>query len=169
MTFGQAFHTCVRVKFITFKGRAARSEYWWYALATLGMSVILLLITVLMSYLMITAMTSGGVNFGSGRGLMTAISAMSLVSMALYIILLVPLCAVTVRRFHDRNLSGWVFAGLLVLMIAPAFIMSNPDIADTISGIAALCTIIICTLPGTKGPNRHGPDPSGKDVSEIFG
>lgn len=31
MTFGQSIKTCFS-KFVTFSGRASRSEYWWFAL-----------------------------------------------------------------------------------------------------------------------------------------
>ena len=34
MTFGQSVKTCFN-KFVTFQGRASRSEYWWFALFNL--------------------------------------------------------------------------------------------------------------------------------------
>ena len=40
MGFGEAINTCVKQKYATFQGRAARSEYWWFGLFfTLAMGV----------------------------------------------------------------------------------------------------------------------------------
>jgi len=40
MTFGESISTCFS-KYATFDGRATRSEYWWFALFTFLVSVIL--------------------------------------------------------------------------------------------------------------------------------
>ena len=39
MTFGQSIKTCFS-KYVTFSGRASRSEYWWFALLSLIVGLI---------------------------------------------------------------------------------------------------------------------------------
>lgn len=65
------------------------------------------------------------------------------------IAIIVPSIAVQVRRYHDQDRTGW-----LVLL---AFI-------PYIGGIIAL--VFMC-LPGTRGPNRFGPDPK-ENIADAF-
>ena len=56
------------------------------------------------------------------------------------VVLFVPVCAAGVRRFHDLDRSGW----------------------HLLWGLIPFVPIVLYgwwTLPGTKGPNRFGPDP----------
>jgi uncharacterized membrane protein YhaH (DUF805 family) len=54
---------------------------------------------------------------------------------------------VQIRRWHDLNASGW-------------WILIN-----AIPYLGYLATIIVCGfIPGTRGPNRFGPDPLGRVV-----
>ena len=60
---------------------------------------------------------------------------------------------VTIRRLHDMELSGW-FALLYLL-----------------SGIGMLIMAVLCSQPGTFGPNKYGLDPlydETKNVGKIF-
>jgi len=50
--------------------------------------------------------------------------------------------ATDVRRFHDRDKSGWWVFILLVPVVGPVWLLIE-------------CGF----LPGTPGPNRFGPDP----------
>lgn len=72
----------VYTNYTNFKGRARRSEYWWFYLFCVVSAVILILVE------------------GSITG-----------SMFLYVIFilasLIPSLAVTVRRLHDTSRSGW--------------------------------------------------------------
>ncbi len=55
--------------------------------------------------------------------------------------MLLPSLAVSIRRLHDRDLSAWfMLLGLIPLL-----------------GSAIL--LVLAALPGTRGDNRHGPDP----------
>ena len=69
----------------------------------------------------------------------------------IYVGLLIPELAVTVRRFHDQDLSGWLV--LLGLIPAGGFVI-----------------FIFMLLQGTNGTNRHGPDPRAptEDTARIF-
>ncbi|MDG4783702.1 DUF805 domain-containing protein [Micromonospora sp. WMMD961] len=88
MSFGAAVKS-VLSKYVGFTGRARRSEYWWFFLFTILVSIVT---AVLDSAL--------GLNYmdGSSSGPIGTI-----VSLAL----LLPGLAVAVRRLHDTDRSGW--------------------------------------------------------------
>lgn len=89
MSFGKAVKTCFN-KFFTLRGRARRSEYWWY-----------LLFYVIMNYA-----------FGF-LGLISPV--VTIVTNVVSLILVLPLIAVTVRRLHDHNHTGW-WVGLSMVL-----------------------------------------------------
>lgn len=80
MTFGQSISTCFR-KYVTFSGRASRSEFWWWYLFAFLLGVVGQLISKLVGVSFIPAIIS--------------------------LALLLPNLAVSVRRYHDSNHSGW--------------------------------------------------------------
>ena len=41
MGFSEAVRTCLKLKYATFEGRAARSEYWYFMLFVLLVAVVL--------------------------------------------------------------------------------------------------------------------------------
>lgn len=100
-----------------FSGRAPRSEYWWWGMCV-WIAVIVLTVPI-----MATA-----ANSSYSGGLVSVIS--SLLLFVLLAGLIVPNLAVTVRRLHDANFSGWmVLLGLvpgvgglilLVFMVLPS-------------------------------------------------
>lgn len=140
MTFQNAVTTCLRDKYISFSGRARRSEYWWFGLATLLYSLGVTLVFFV-------------VNFGAGGFAKTSgLSSLGLLVLILgaigYLALILPAIAVTVRRFHDVNLSGWwVLAGFVV------------GVVPLVGWIASIAMFIVTVLKGTAGENRFGPDP----------
>lgn len=58
------------------------------------------------------------------------------------LVLLWPTLAVSIKRWHDRNHSGW----WVLIVLVPV-----------VGWIAAI--IANGLLPGTRGPNRFGPEP----------
>lgn len=111
MGFGQAVSTCLR-KYAEFEGRASRSEYWYFALFCLLLSIAEQLFSL-------------------------PLALRSLVNLAL----LLPSLAVTTRRLHDRDHSGWhQLWGL--------------------TGIGLLFPLLYwLVLPTQPGANRFGPAP----------
>lgn len=85
MSFQDAVRSCL-TKYVDFSGRAGRSEYWWFALFNLLVSLV--------------AGVLDGI-FGTGSGGVGLIE--SLAGLAL----LLPSLAVAVRRLHDTSRSGW--------------------------------------------------------------
>ena len=125
-SFGQAVSRFFK-KYATFSGRASRSEFWWVALFT-G-----LLYGVLGGIL-------GGVIAATGtpdesgqfqlRGAAIAVVVLwALVSLALVI----PGIALTVRRLHDGNFTGWLYLLHLIPSVGSIIIFvltllpSNPE------------------------------------------
>lgn len=128
--YGAPFPASVRrffKKYATFSGRASRSEYWWWTLVSVGVSIIVNII-IGAGASATPASSSLGSTPAPGPG--AIVGYVLLVIWALATI--VPSLALTVRRLHDVNLSGWLvllglvpFLGalaLLVFMILP----SNP-------------------------------------------
>lgn len=70
------------------------------------------------------------------------------IGVLLAIYLYIPMITAQVRRFHDRNLSGW-----WVLLV---FILSNVPMVGIAVSIVAL---VITVLKGTDGDNKYGQDP----------
>ncbi len=100
-TFGQAVSRFWR-KFGVFSGRASRSEYWWWTLASTGVSFVLQLVGTLLS---------GG--FVAQPQDLDLLSARYVLPLLWSLATFVPALALAVRRLHDTNRSGWWY--LLVL------------------------------------------------------
>src|SRR5262249_10622122 len=116
-------------KYVDFRGRAARPEYWFwilfYTLVIIGLSILDAII----------------VGAGSKAAVFTLLG---------FLALWLPTLAVSVRRLHDQDYSGW--------MILLSFI-------PLIGGIIVL--VLMC-LRGTPGPNRFGPEPGTASMAETF-
>jgi uncharacterized membrane protein YhaH (DUF805 family) len=146
-------------KYAVFSGRAPRAEYWWYTLATF----------VLGFPLDVVDKYAGNTSFISG---------------AFNLAIILPAMAVTVRRLHDTNRSGWwllafvVGFGLVGLVAAIGAATRSSSTAASFTGImvavllmliTSITVLVFMVLPGTEGPNRYGPDPYGPDqLEEVF-
>jgi len=106
MNINESVKTCLN-KYMDFSGRASRSEFWWWTLASSIVGFIVFLATV------------GSVdNIFAGAGL-------GLVFYLLYgIAALLPTLAVAARRLHDSGKNAWFllitfvpFIGGIVLLI----------------------------------------------------
>lgn len=117
--------------YVKLTGRATRSEYWWW---------------VLFQFLVVIVPAILGMNESANGqpGLWTMLQL--LISLAL----LLPSLAVTIRRLHDTNRSGWwLLIGLIPL----------------VGGIALL--VFYC-LKGTEGPNKYGGGPTPAQLAQTF-
>lgn len=77
--------------YANFKGRARRSEYWYYTLATIIISILLAIVDFFLSGIIGTAPETGIL-----RGIYS-------------LLVFIPGLAVMVRRLHDVGKSGWFF------------------------------------------------------------
>jgi uncharacterized membrane protein YhaH (DUF805 family) len=121
------------MRYADFSGRSRRMEYWLFGLFHSFISVILLsgFISSLFANRGFSGMSSSALNF---------LTLFIFWIMATFI----PMLAVTVRRFHDTNRSGWFY-----------FISLVPY-------IGGIVFLVMMLLDGTNGPNRYGPDPKGR-------
>lgn len=126
MGFGRAIATCFR-KYAVFSGRASRSEYWFFVLFQLLLFIGLLIVDVL-----------------AFRGSMALLATLG------WLILLLPGFAVTVRRLHDIDMSGW----WTLISFVPL--------------IGAILMLVWTCQRGTHGANRFGTGPAAVAVSEVF-
>ena len=107
---------------VNFSGRARRKAYWMFVL----FYVIFAFVAVVLDGIL------GTVNPKTGMGVIGG----------LYIFLmLLPLIALSIRRLHDTDRSGWWF------------------LINFVPLIGGLVFFVFTLLEGTRGDNRFGPDP----------
>ena len=121
-TFGQAVKSCFN-QYCGFKGRASRAEFWWFTLFTAIVGFVLGFVD--------------GLLFTSTENAFFALLGFSgLFRLGVFLQAL----AVTARRLHDTDKSGWWM--LLYLTI-----------------IGGIVVFIFTLLRGNEGSNKYGEDP----------
>ena len=101
MGFWESVRTCFR-KYFDFKGRARRSEYWWYCL----FSVVACLIWALFGTLLLALPIGMAVQHVSGNET-AGLTTMIIILCIPLLFLVLPSISVQVRRLHDTGRSGW--------------------------------------------------------------
>lgn len=117
-----SWYLAVWKKYAVFAGRARRKEYWYFAL----FNVLIVIALGIIDSVTGTFSPQGHVGLLSG----------------LYCLaVLIPALAVSVRRLHDTNRSGW----WLLLALVP---------------LAGAVVLLVFYAQGSKaGENEHGPHP----------
>jgi uncharacterized membrane protein YhaH (DUF805 family) len=110
--------------YATFEGRARRREYWFFALFYVLVFIVLLTVDGV----------TGTINKEVGLGLLSGVYILATI---------IPSFAVTVRRLHDTDRSGW---WLLIGFI--------PVLGDFV-------LMVFACLDSQPGANRFGPNPKG--------
>ena len=90
MGFGEAISKCLN-NYVTFSGRARRSEYWFFVLFNLIASFVASALDMAMGTMILQVLVGLG--------------------------LLLPGISVTVRRLHDKDKSGWWYWLILIPLI----------------------------------------------------
>ena len=129
MTFGQAIANGFK-NYVTWKGRATRAEYWWWALFTFIVTLPFSIIDNVSSREALQA----AVESGDQRAALVAVFGPTFfILMLVSLVLFLPSLAVTIRRLHDIDRSGgwyWIifvpFAGIIVLFVF-SLLPSTPD------------------------------------------
>ena len=108
-------------KYARFDGRASRSEYWWFVLAT---SILTLLL-----YIPFVIVAASAENSASGDVPAGAV-VLGILALLIFLALIVPSISITVRRLHDGGFSGLLYLinfvpylgslAILVLTILPS-------------------------------------------------
>ncbi|WEK46158.1 MAG: DUF805 domain-containing protein [Candidatus Andeanibacterium colombiense] len=129
-------------RYADFSGRSRRKEYWMFAL--------LQLIVACVFYALLFA---GMPEMDAPGQIAQAPGALFYAGFILFMIFalvsFIPSLAVTVRRLHDQDKSGWWILIEFVPFVGP------------------LILLIFMFMDGTPGPNRFGDDPKGS-VGEAF-
>lgn len=140
MTFGQAIKH-VFSNYATFRGRASRSEFWWFYLFMVIVNVILAI-----PYSIGLAQSTATVDPVTGELTSGSLSGLAIFGLALIgiwgLVTIIPIISVSVRRLHDGNRTGWWWWLNLLCFIGPIILL------------------IFYILPGTPGPNRYGEGPA---------
>lgn len=120
------WYLMVLQRYAEFDGRSRRMEYWMFALFNFIIGFVL---GVIEGFAGISEM------IGGFWGPLSAIYVLAT---------LIPGLAVSVRRLHDTNKSGW----WLLIVLIPL--------------IGALVLLVFMLSEGDRGSNRFGPDPKGR-------
>lgn len=120
-------------RYADFSGRSRRMEYWMFQL---GQWVLIFALFILISIFSGVAAASGADETGVG---IVAVLFMLLI-FGVILGLFIPNLAVTVRRLHDQDQSGW----LVLLNFVP---------------FGGFVLLVFMFLEGTRGPNQYGEDP----------
>ena len=168
------FILCLR-KYVDFKGRARRKEFWlftlFYLIALVIPPAVIIPIAVIYRHTIDIAL---------------CIRICVVVEILVIFSLLLPAYAVTVRRLHDTNRSGlWVIASIVPRVLAeglgvifgqkwliqiaegefPTLLLINMFLLLIDLCVSILILVMMCER-GTEGENRFGPDPlsDGREV-----
>ena len=146
MTFMESVQTCVKQKYVAFSGRASRSEFWWFFLFTVLGGIILSLIDGVLGT------TIGRNQIIAGRIVHQEIG---IIDSLFQLAMLLPAIAVSVRRLHDTDRSGWFF--LLILTPFVGIFLGSIGLLVSFAGWIVL--LVFFVQQGTNGRNRFGDDP----------
>lgn len=131
MSFADAVRSCLR-NYVTFRGRAARPEFWYFALFVFLGSLLTGLLDVWIFGTGSMSHGPGQAEFRSTGGPLGAIFSLGT---------FLPSLAVGVRRLHDTGRSGW----WLLLPLIPL--------------IGALVLLYFFVQPSEPLSNAYGPRP----------
>jgi len=116
------WYLAVLKKYAEFSGRARRQEYWMFFLVNIIISIILAVIDKM----------AGSFSEAAGMGVLGGLYSLAI---------LIPSIAVSMRRLHDTDRSGWwLLIGLIPL-------------------IGAIVLIVFLVQDSKPGQNQYGPNP----------
>lgn len=141
--FGYALRA-ITSKYADFSGRARRKEYWGFFLFQFLLNCCII-VAFSMVVLSLPETELSRVSRGEVVGtLLTVIIAVGVIWLALVL----PGLAVSVRRFHDRGLSGWFYLLLAACSMVPL-----------LGFFTSIAVLVICCLDSQSETNRFGPPP----------
>ncbi len=111
-------------KYAVFSGRSRRKEYWYFVLFNVIVAIVLSIID----------MVLGTFSSSSNIGLLSGIYSLAVI---------IPTLALSVRRLHDTDRSGW----WILISLVPL--------------IGSIVLLVFYVMDSTPGQNRFGPNPKG--------
>jgi uncharacterized membrane protein YhaH (DUF805 family) len=112
----------LKTKYAQFSGRARRREYWMFFLFSALVAIALTIVDAI----------TGTLSAAAGTGLLGGLYSLAV---------LIPGLALTIRRLHDTDRSGW----WLLIALVPV--------------IGAIVLLVFMCLDSVPGDTRHGPSP----------
>ena len=119
--------------FVNFKDRTSRAGFWSYVLAYLGVAVIL-------SFVDSALFAGGSAEMIAGEDMAVSYNAGPLGSLWA-LVNFIPIIAISARRMHDTNRTGWL------------------QLLGLIPFLGWIFLIYVFVQKGTSGENRFGADP----------
>ncbi len=113
-------------KYAEFNGRSRRKEYWMFVLFQMIFAI------VAMSLDNLFGLAYENIGYGPIYGVFG-------------LTMFIPGLAVSIRRLHDVDKSGW----MMLIALIPL--------------IGAIWLLVLFVTEGTRGPNKYGPDPKNLD------
>jgi uncharacterized membrane protein YhaH (DUF805 family) len=130
-------------RYADFSGRSRRLEYWLFTLFYVLVIAALIILAVALE-------PSWQTGEASGDGLGAASMAILILLGVFVVGSIIPGIAVTVRRFHDQDKSGWMY------------------LLSFIPYVGGLILLVFMCIEGTRGDNSYGPDPKGGFDASVF-
>jgi len=120
-------------RYFDFAGRSRRMEYWMFQL---------FIVLVYAALMVAILMSGGGVEVGEAEAAPGPLVLMIFVVASIWAIAtVIPTFALTIRRLHDTNRSGfWILIGFVPI-------------------VGGLVLLYFMLIEGTRGPNLFGVDP----------
>ncbi len=150
LQFNQAVKSVFH-QYATFKGRARRSEFWWFELFNF---IVCFIASSLDAVIINFVYRKFGFLYKGSIGILTLI---------VFIVLLLPGLAVLWRRLHDTGRSGWYNLIVLVPFILSTVLSYFSTIGSIFFGVLGLvCGAILlffCCLDSQPGENKYGSSP----------
>ncbi len=132
-------------RYAEFSGRSRRKEYWLYVLFVVVVAVVAAFLDTALGFgHSSSAVTSTGVAYNWHSN--------GPIGIIWLLATFIPSLAVSIRRLHDIDKSGW----WLLLVLIPF--------------VGSIVLLVFYCLEGTRGPNRFGTDPLSHtgDLHETF-
>ena len=125
-------------KYADFTGRARRMEFWLFWLLLIGIEIVFSILIGMVGGSM-TALVDPTVGMAAMSGPAMGLWAVyGLIMLGL----LIPSLAVSIRRLHDTNRSGWW------------------QLVSLVPVVGGLVMLVLYLLSGTPGANRFGEPPA---------
>jgi uncharacterized membrane protein YhaH (DUF805 family) len=154
--------------FFGFAGRINRAKYW---------RVLLLNFVCMLIFMMVVPLSIGSSFYNADPNWAKPLTLALLAGTMGPVLIISTWCfaAMSIKRLHDRNKSGWWMA---LFFIAPSLLGKLSDRLDDQTavfiisglgfGLSVWCFVEIFCLKGTRGPNRFGSDPLAKGNMSVY-
>ena len=139
-------------RYVDFKGRSTRSDFWW---VMLWHTIIVLPLFLIAIFAFVASVGSifedaldGGLDISDFSGVM-AFAPLLILVIIYYLAILIPHLALTVRRLRDANFH-WAF---IFIWTGPALLaaLTGMDIFKTLHGLGFIAVLVLCSMP-SKDP-----------------